>query len=110
MSDNLDKIKHENKQSTDNDNPLYGSIEFETEDGETVEFFVLEQTMLGGVDYLLVTDEPDSEEGSFLILKENKGDLSEDDYASYEILEDEKELQAVVGIFDELLEDIDLEV
>jgi hypothetical protein len=71
---------------------------------------VLEQTMLGGFNYLLVTDEPDSEEGSFLILKEIKGDLSEEDYVSYEIPEDEKELKAVVGVFNELLEDVDLEV
>jgi hypothetical protein len=36
------------------------SIEFETEDGDTVRFFVLEQTMLGGINYLIVTDDPDS--------------------------------------------------
>jgi hypothetical protein len=97
-------------QSTEEEKNVYGRVSFETEDGENVIFYVLEQTMLGGFNYLLVTDEPDSEEGSFLILKEIKGDLSEDDYASYEILEDEKELKAVVGVFDELLEDVDLEV
>ena len=31
-------------------------ITFCPEDGEAVEFFVLEQTRLGGVDYILVTD------------------------------------------------------
>jgi hypothetical protein len=118
MSDNFEKSKNNSRnnskekstQSYDEEKNVYSSVSFETEDGDTVEFFVLEQTMLGGVNYLLVTDEPDSEEGSFLILKEIKGDLSEDDYASYEILEDEKELKAVVGVFDELLEDVDLEV
>ncbi len=82
-------------------------IVFETEDG-VEEFYVLEQTMLGGINYILVTDDMDSEEGSFLILKE--GASSEDDFASYEILEDENELKAVIKIFDELLDDFDLEV
>jgi len=82
-------------------------IVFETEDG-VEEFYVLEQTMLGGINYILVTDDMESEEGSFLILKE--GSDSEDDFASYEILEDENELKAVIKIFDELLDDFDLEV
>lgn len=82
-------------------------IAFETEDG-VEEFYVLEQTMLGGINYILVTDDMESEEGSFLILKE--GSDSEDDFASYEILEDENELKAVIKIFDELLDDFDLEV
>ena len=34
-------------------------ITFCPEDGEAVEFFVLEQTRLGGVDYILVTDSED---------------------------------------------------
>ncbi len=82
-------------------------IVFETEDG-VEEFYVLEQTMLGGTNYILVTDDIDGEEGSFLILKE--GASSEDDFASYEVLENENELKAVIKIFDELLDDFDLEV
>lgn len=88
------------------ENEKYGKIVFETEDGEE-EFYVLEQTMLGKVNYILVTDDPDSEEGSFLILKEND---SEDDFASYAIPEDENEIKAVATIFNELLDDFDLEV
>ena len=97
-------------QDNNEEKKIYGMVEFENEDGETEEFYVLEQTMLGGVNYIIVTDDPESEEGSFLILKESKGDLSEEDFVSYEILEDEKELKAVVGVFNELLEDLDLEV
>lgn len=83
-----------------------GKLIFETEDGN-VEFFVLEQTMLGGINYILVTEDIDSEEGDFLILKENGG---EGDIASYEVMEDENEIKAVAAIFNELLDDIDLEV
>ncbi len=36
-------------------------IEFETEDGEKVLFYVVEETMLGGINYLLVTDSEEEE-------------------------------------------------
>ncbi|MDE6025175.1 MAG: DUF1292 domain-containing protein [Lachnospiraceae bacterium] len=83
-----------------------GKLIFETEDGD-VEFFVLEQTMLGGINYILVTEDLDSEEGDFLILKETDG---EGDIASYEVMENENEIKAVAAVFNELLDDIDLEV
>ena len=84
-------------------------IEFCPDGGEKVEFYVLVQTRLGGCDYILVTDSMDSEEeeGEALILK----DISapEDKEAIYEIVEDERELDAVAEIFSDMLEDIDLE-
>ncbi len=83
------------------------SIIFETEDGTEAEFYVVEQTTLGGVNYLFVIDKSDDE--SFLILRENSG-ADTDEMAAYDIVEDEKELEAVIRIFDELLEDVDLEV
>ena len=74
-------------------------IGFCPDGGEKVEFYVLEQTRLGGCDYILVTDSMDSEEeeGEALILK----DISapEDKEAIYEIVEDERELDAVAEIF-----------
>lgn len=84
-------------------------ITFTTDDGEKVDFSILEQTVLGGVTYLLVTDSSDEDAGFFLILKECKND-SEEEMAAFEIVEDEKELESVAKIFDELLEDVDLEV
>ncbi len=89
---------------TDNRND---SIVFEADDGTEVEFEVLEQTTLGGVNYLFVVDRADDE--SFLILRENSGADTEE-MAAYDIVEDEKELSAVIKIFDELLEDVNLEV
>ena len=84
-------------------------IEFCPDGGEKVEFYVLEQTRLGGCDYILVTDSMDSEEeeGEALILK----DISapEDKDAIYEIVDDERELDAVAEIFSDMLDDIDLE-
>ena len=81
-------------------------ITFISENEEAVEFYVLEETRIGGVDYILVTD---SEEGDAecLILK----DLSEaeDAEAVYTIVEDENELDSVFGVFEQMLEDVDIE-
>ena len=79
-------------------------IKFTTEDGEEVTFRVLEQTRLSGVDYLLVsTMEEDEEDAQALILK----DISKatDEEAIYDIVEDDRELELVAGIFKELLDD-----
>ena len=75
-------------------------------DGEApVDFYVLEQTKIAGVNYILVTDFEDGD-GEALILK----DLSkaEDTESVYEIVSDENELNAVAGVFEDLLEDVQL--
>ena len=78
------------------------------ETNEEVELFVVEETRVSGVNYLLVTDsEDDEEEGEAYILKD-VSDESEAD-AIYEMVEDEEELNAVSKIFAELLDDITLE-
>ena len=79
---------------------------FEGED-QAVEFFVLEQTKLGGVTYILVTDS-EEDDAECLILK----DLSkvEEDESVYEVVEDDTELLAVSKAFEELLEDVDIEM
>ena len=82
-------------------------ITFITEDGEEVLFQVLEQTRLGGTDYLLVsTITEDDEDAEALILKDISKETDED--AVYDIVEDEQELQSVAAIFKELLDDIEL--
>ena len=67
------------------------------------EFFVLEETMINGSQYIL--DEDDAE---CLILKET-GRKGEGDCV-YEIVEDETELLAVSKVFEELLEDVNIEM
>ena len=82
-------------------------IKFQLEDGTTAEFYVEEQTRIGGIAYLLVSDSPDDEANAY-ILK----DLSSDDSreACYEIVEDANELQAVFQVFEQMLDDVDLEM
>lgn len=83
-------------------------IIFTTEDGEEVTFRVLEQTRLGGINYLLVstTEDEDEDEEAF-ILKDISKDIDEE--AIYDIVEDEQELNLLAGIFEELMEDIELQ-
>ena len=83
-------------------------IVFTTEDGEDVVFSVIEQTRLSGIDYLLVStcEAVDGEEQA-LILKDISGDI--DTEAVYEIVEDEQEIELVAGIFEELVDDIEID-
>lgn len=74
---------------------------------EEVEFFVLEQTRLNGNNYILVTDSED-DEAECLILKDTSA--AEDTESLYEIVEEEVELSAVLKVFEELLEDVDIEM
>lgn len=78
---------------------------FEPEEGNPVEFYVLEQTKLGGIQYILVTEEEEGD-GEALILKDVSA--SEEEEAVYEIVEDETELDAVAAVFENMLEDIEL--
>lgn len=74
-------------------------------DDETVDFYVLEQTRIGGVNYILVTDTEEGD-GEALILK----DLSEDgeEEANFVIVSDDEELDAVAGVFENMLDDVEL--
>ncbi|MCR5823734.1 MAG: DUF1292 domain-containing protein [Lachnospiraceae bacterium] len=81
-------------------------IKFTGESGEEIEFRVLEQTKLNGNTYLLVLDIMEGEEDEALILKEVSTDGK--DEITYEILEDDEEIKAIAGVFEGLLDDIQL--
>ncbi len=80
-------------------------IVFQTETEESVEFYVLEQTRIGGIDYILVTDTVE-EDAEALILR----DMSQpgEEQALYEIVTDDEELSAVAAVFENMLDDIEL--
>ena len=80
-------------------------IVFTPEGEEAVRFYVLEQTRLGGIDYILVTDSEDGD-GEALILRDTSS--LEEDEAVYEIVTDDEELNAVAAVFQDILEDIEL--
>lgn len=81
-------------------------ITFVPDGGEAVDFYVLEQTTIGGVNYILVTDAEEDEEGEAYILK----DMSDSDAEErvYSMVEDDTEFDALSAVFENILEDIDL--
>ena len=70
---------------------------------EPVEFYVLEQTRISGTNYILVTDFEEGD-GEALILKDMSKD--EDKDSVYAIVDDDTELKAVAGVFEDLLDDV----
>jgi len=71
---------------------------------EEAEFYVVEQTKIGGINYLLVTVEEEGDSDAF-ILKDVSGIQEQD--AVYEIVESEEELEAISKVFSEMLDDVD---
>lgn len=79
-------------------------ITFNADGEDSVDFYVLEQTRIGGYNYILVTDFEEGD-GEALILK----DLSQDgdEESIFTIVSDEQELEAVSGVFADMLEDVE---
>ena len=79
----------------------YQSIPFKDEDGKEKEFYVLEQTTLNGFHYLLVEDgsaDADDEEVEVLIMKRVADAAEDEEWATYEMVEDEEELISVSNL------------
>ena len=74
------------------------------ESGEDLCGYILEQTSVAGITYLLVTEEEEADSDAY-ILKEVRGT---DDALYYAVVEDDEELTAVAKIFTELLEDVEI--
>lgn len=75
---------------------------FDEESNTYIDFYVLEQTRISNVDYLLVTVDETGDTDA-LILKDIS--QSQDADALYEIVEEEAELNAVAKVFSELIGD-----
>ena len=82
-------------------------IVFIDEDGNEVDMYVVEETRINNVNYLLVTeDEGDEEEAEAYILKDVSKE--EDEEAVYEMVVEDSEIDYIGKVFSELLEDIDI--
>ena len=82
-------------------------IKFQSPDGTVEEFYIEEQTMIGGVSYLLVSDSMDEEATAYILKDVSTGTEPE---ACYGMVEDDEELQAVYKVFEQMLDDVDLEM
>jgi uncharacterized protein YrzB (UPF0473 family) len=84
-------------------------ITLTTEEGDCVDFYVLEETRISNKNYLLVTDVADEdEEGECYILKDLSG--LEESEALYEFVEDDNEIDYLFKIFSELLDGADVNI
>ena len=81
-------------------------ITFRPEGEEEVLFYVLEQTRIGGHNYILVTDVEEGD-GEAYIMKDMSADGDEE--SVYDMVEDDAELEAVAEVFAKMLEDVTLE-
>ena len=81
-------------------------FKFVSEEMQEVEFFVLEQTKVNGISYILVTVSEEGDAECWIMRDVSTEDSVE---SIYDFVEDEEELYAVSKVFEELLEDIDIE-
>lgn len=81
------------------------TISFVTDDGTVLEFYVEDAARVNGCDYLLLTDTEEDDANAW-IFKDLSGEDSPE--ASYVPVEDEKELEALMKIFQEQAEDTDI--
>ncbi|MBE5865299.1 MAG: DUF1292 domain-containing protein [Lachnospiraceae bacterium] len=79
-------------------------ITFNADGEDAVEFYVLEQTRIGGYNYILVTDFEEGD-GEALILKDMSQDGEEE--SLFTIVSDDEELEAVSGVFANMLDDVE---
>ena len=77
-------------------------IVFKTADGEEVLFYVLEETRVSGVNYLLVTDSEEDEADCYIMKDVSKDSDTE---ACYEFVEDDETFEAVGSLFKTLMDD-----
>lgn len=75
-------------------------IRFQLADGTVEEFFIEEQTRIGGVSYLLVSDSMEDEASAY-ILKDVSKDT--DPEACYEMLEDETNCRLFIKFLNKCL-------
>ncbi len=78
-------------------------ITFQPEGETPVDFYVLEQARIGGINYILVTDKEEGDSDAF-ILKDLSKDTEKE--ALYEMVSDDTELNAVAQVFESMLDDI----
>ena len=79
-------------------------ITFQPEGENPVDFYVLEQTRIGGINYILVTDfeEGDGE----ALIKVPALPHQQPEESVFAIVSDDDELSAVAGVFESMLDDV----
>ncbi len=72
------------------------------ETGEEVELYIVEETKINGVNYLLVTDTVDEDADAYILKDVSTED---DEEAVLELVDDENEIEYIGKVFEQMLED-----
>lgn len=83
------------------------SIKMLSPDGEVLSFYVVEQTRINNINYLLVEDADD--EGEAYILKETSSDCMAQE-SVFEFVEEDNEFEALSKVFEALLDEMDIDL
>lgn len=83
------------------------SIKMLSPDGEVLSFYVVEQTRINNINYLLVEDA--EEEGEAYILKETFSDSTAQE-SVFEFVEEDNEFEALSKVFEALLDEMDIDL
>lgn len=79
-------------------------LTFITEDNEEAEFYIVADTRIGGVNYLLVTDSEEDEAEAYIL--KDTADEGETE-SRYVFVEDDAEFEAVAKMFEEDLDEVE---
>lgn len=82
-------------------------ITLSDDSGDEINLYVLEETTINGINYLLVSDS-EEEDGECYLLRDKSE--PEDLQAEYEFVDEDGELDYLSKIFTELMGDTDLEI
>ncbi|MGN0299478.1 MAG: DUF1292 domain-containing protein [Lachnospiraceae bacterium] len=80
-------------------------IVLQADDGSELTLFVIEETKINGVNYLLAADSEEGDSEAFILKDISREDEQE---AVYVAVEEDAELEAVAKIFEELLGDVEI--
>lgn len=80
------------------------TITLTAEDGDQVELYVLEETEISGRHYLLLAEDPENDSEGYLFREERDTEDREGE-AVYTPVTDAAEFDAVLKVFEELMED-----
>ena len=81
-------------------------IVIKDDEGDEISLFVLEETKINGMYYILATDAAEDEDGECYILKDVS--KAEDNDAIYEFVTNDAELEYMTKIFRELIDDTEV--
>ena len=82
-----------------------GRIRLQSDDGN-LELEILEETVVNGVNYILVTDAPEGEDGTCYVMKDISAPEDEEDY----VFAEGDEAESVMDVFAKMLEGEDITI